>query len=273
VLLLHWWIDQGASTSSLVSELKQPDSVRPALLSVQGVKARVLAADGVVPSGDVPAADEKAVQALRARGVLVMPVAQGSHWLEAALGGRAPGGGVTGAAPGGAVTDRAAPGGTVTDGAAPGGTTPGGAVTDGATPGGAGSADVPRLLLGVGRQLVSLKASRSRLGDAALGVIGQCTALRFLDVSGDSISDAGLAALRELKELRVLNLVGTNVSAAGVAGLKGLPKLRTIYLYKTKVNGGDWAELKKVLPKVELDTGGYAMPFLETDTAIVRRTQ
>jgi len=69
----------------------------------------------------------------------------------------------------------------------------------------------------------------------------------------------------------MLNLVGTGVSAAGVEGLKGLTKLRTIYLYQTKVSGGDWVALRKALPKVEMDTGGYSLPVLVTDTAIVRQ--
>jgi hypothetical protein len=80
-----------------------------------------------------------------------------------------------------------------------------------------------------------------------------------------------LAALKGLTELRVLNLVGTGVSAAGVEGLKGLTKLRTIYLYRTKVKGDDLSLLRKALPKVGIDTGGYSMPVLVTDTAVVRQ--
>lgn len=103
-----------------------------------------------------------------------------------------------------------------------------------------------------------------------MAIVGECTALRSLDLSGTKIGDAGLASLKGLSELRVLNLVGTEVSAAGVEGLKGLGKLKAIYLYGTKASG-DWAGLKKAFPKTELDTGGYSLPKLETDTAVVRQ--
>jgi uncharacterized membrane protein len=229
ILLLRWWIDQGADPSRRVAELKQPDSVRPALLSVQGARARprVNAADGEVPAAEVAAADEKDLAALRAKGVLVMEVARGSHWLEVEIAG-----GVGG-------THRID--------------------------------SVVRLLLAVKKQLVSLKAGYTGLGDSALRMIGQLDSLRSLDLAGNSIGDAGLAALKGLAALRVLNLVGTAVSAAGIEGLKGLPKLRRVYLYQTKVGSRDWAELKRVLPKVEMDTGGYSMPVLAGDTSVVKQ--
>jgi hypothetical protein len=195
VLLLHWWIDQGADKSRRVAELKQPDSVRPALLSMQGAKPRVLTSD--VPTEDVAAADEQALNTLRAKGVRVQPVARGSHWLEADCSNAV------------------------------------------------GPVDL-RLLLPVSKQLIGLRLDHTGIGDSALAVVGQCTALR------------------------VLNLVGTQVTAAGVEGLRELPKLRALYLYKTKVGSGDWAVLKKAFPKVAIDSGGYSLPALESDTAVVR---
>ncbi|HVU98470.1 MAG TPA: c-type cytochrome domain-containing protein [Puia sp.] len=244
ILLLHWWIDQGADFSRRVAELGQPDSVRGALLAVQGARRRNgggplgaagsgAVAAGDVPAGEVEAADERAVEALRAKGVTVMPVARGSHWLEADFEGMAAG--------------------------VSGGTGVAGRVDE-----------AMRLLLPVKKQLISLRLDHTGLGDSAMAVIGQCDSLRSLDLAGTRIGDAGLAFLKGCAELRVLNLVGTGVRVAGVEGLKGLTKLRTIYLYQTKVSGGDWVALKKVLPKVELDTGGYSLPVLVTDTAVVR---
>ena len=217
ILLLHWWMDQGADFSRRVAELRQPDSVRGALLSMQGVRVRVLESD--VPAEVVDAADEKALEALRAKGMMVMAVSQGSHWLEARY---------------------------------------------------SSSTDL-RLLLPVRKQLISLKLDHAGVGDSAMAVIGQCDSLRSLDLAGTRVGDAGLESLKGLTELRVLNLVGTGVSAAGVEGLKGLTKLRTIYLYQTKVKGGDLSLLRKALPKVGIDTGGYSMPVLVTDTAVVRQ--
>jgi uncharacterized membrane protein len=243
IVLLHWWIDQGASMSRTVAGLGQPDSVRAALLSVQGAVRRVVVSD--VPAEEVEAADEKAVEALRAMGILVLPVARGSHWLEAE-----------------AEVGGAAAAGTAASGVATGGV---------AASGGSATGDWVRLLLPLKKQLISLKLGHTGIGDSAMGVIGQCGALRSLDVSGDSVGDAGLWALRGLKELRVLNLVGTKVSSVGVEGLKGLEKLRSVYLYQTRWRSGDWVELRRVMPKVGFDTGGYSMPRLVTDTAVVRQ--
>ena len=264
MLLLHWWIDQGADFSRRVAELGQPDSVRAALLSVQGARGRgglgaaafgagisVAIVAGDVPAGEVEAAAEKALEALRAKGVSVTAVAQGSHWLEAEFAG-------AGAAPSGA-------------GAAPSGA--------GSAVGAAGSGAAPlspellRLLLPVRKQLISLKLDHTEIGDPAMAVVGQCDSLRSLDLAGTRVGDAGMEALKGLSELRVLNLVGTEVSGKGVEALKGLSKLRTIYLYQTKVSGRDWAGLRKALPKAELDTGGYSMPKLVTDTAVVRQVR
>jgi uncharacterized membrane protein len=249
ILLLHWWIDQGANFSRRVAELGQPDSLRGALLAMQGARARfggglgaygagisVAMVAGDVPPGDVAAADEKALQALRAKGVVVMPVAQGSHWLEVDLEG------TTGSAASGA------------SGAA-----------------GVLSPELLRELLPVRKQLISLKLDHVGIGDSQMAVVGQFDSLRSLDLAGTRVGDAGLGALSELRELRVLNLVGTPVTAVGLGKLKELKKLRTVYLYRTKVSGGDWATLRRAFPKVDLDTGGYSMPVLESDTAIVRQ--
>jgi len=180
---------------------------------------------------------------LRGKGVLVMPVAQGRNWLSAEV--------------------------PEASGAAGGGPAGGSHGVDGSAADVRGIDSVVRLLLGLKKQLISLRVVG--VGDNAMTVIGQCEALRSLDLAGAPVGDAGLAAVNGLNELRVLNLVGTRVSAAGVEGLKGLGKLRVIYLYKSKIGAGDWAELKRMFPKVELDTGGYSMPVLETDTAVVRQ--
>ncbi|GGB01260.1 c-type cytochrome domain-containing protein [Puia dinghuensis] len=224
IALLHWWIDQGADFTRRVAELKQPDSVRPALLAVQSVHPRTMVSD--VPSDAVEAPDRRAVEALRAKGVLVMPVAQNSNWLDADL--------------------------------------------SGAAAAGSKVQEVVVLLSALKKQLLSLRVDHTDVGDSGLAAIGQCVALRSLDLAGTRITDAGLAALRGLRELRVLNLVGTGVSVAGVEGLKRLTKLRAIYLYGTKVGHEDWTALKKAFPKTMLDTGGYSLPVLATDTAVVR---
>jgi len=60
------------------------------------------------------------------------------------------------------------------------------------------------------------------------------------------------------------------VTGNGIMQLKGLPKLQAIYIYKTFITAAEWTTLKSNFPNVTLDTGGYYVPILETDTTIVK---
>jgi uncharacterized membrane protein/mono/diheme cytochrome c family protein len=217
--LIHWWIDQGADLSRKVKEMQQPDSVRPALLSLQHARShRSMLSD--VPTGAVEAAGTGDIEALRSRGIFVMPLAQNSNWLEVEFP-------------------------TATD-------------------------SLVHLLLPIRRQLVSLKLDNTNAGDSALAILAGCKALRTLGLSGTRVTDKGIAALRSLDSLRVLNLVGTAVTAGGILPLNSLRKLRSLYLYRTGVAGKDWPALKKAFPSVLLDSGGYSIPFIPTDTQVVQ---
>ena len=119
-------------------------------------------------------------------------------------------------------------------------------------------------------QLVSLKCSWSRVGDEVVSAAAGCPLLVRLWLDNTGITGANLDALRGLGHLKYLNLTGDAVGAAQVAGLKGAPKLAEIYLYQTKVGRGDWDALRRDFPRAVLDSGGYGIPFLPTDTAIVR---
>ena len=119
-------------------------------------------------------------------------------------------------------------------------------------------------------QLVCLKCSWSRAGDELVSVAAACPNLVRLWLDHTAITGANLDTLRGLRHLKYLNLAGDAVGAAQVAGLKGAPKLAEVYLYQTKVGRGDWERLRRDFPRTMLDSGGYGIPFLATDTAIVR---
>jgi hypothetical protein len=70
--------------------------------------------------------------------------------------------------------------------------------------------------------------------------------------------------------LQYLNLVGTSVSFNGLKQLRGLKELKTIYLYQTGIKGNEWTALQKIFPGVLIDTGGYHVPTLVTDTTEVK---
>lgn len=119
-------------------------------------------------------------------------------------------------------------------------------------------------------QLVSLKCSFSRAGDELVTAAAACPLLVRLWLDHTAITGANLDVLRGLPNLKYLNLTGDAVGAAQVAVLKGMPKLTEIFLYQTKVARGDWDALRRDFPQTMLDSGGYGIPFLATDTAVVR---
>jgi mono/diheme cytochrome c family protein len=126
------------------------------------------------------------------------------------------------------------------------------------------------LLGSLKKQLVWLNISDKNIPDSALKTIGQLTNLTRLQLDNTSITDKGIGQLQTLINLQYLNLVGTKVTSQGLVQLKDLPSLQAIYLYKTFINSSEWTQLKNNFPKVTLDTGGYNVPFLETDTMIVK---
>ena len=127
-----------------------------------------------------------------------------------------------------------------------------------------------RLLLPLKEQIIWLKLGNTSITDSALKIISQFPNLMHLQLDHTGITDKGLANLKSLTHLRYLNLVGTRVTAAGVLQLKNLKDLQSIYLYQTAIAKSDWQKLKKGFPKALVDSGGYAVPFLPTDTIEVK---
>ena len=100
--------------------------------------------------------------------------------------------------------------------------------------------------------------------------IARITNLTLLQLNNTKVTDKGLASLNKLDNLQSLNLVGTKVTAQGILQLGSLMSLQSIYLYRTKVSRTDWLQLKKAFPKALLDTGGYRVPLLPSDTTEVK---
>jgi len=129
------------------------------------------------------------------------------------------------------------------------------------------------LLLPVKKQLAWLKLTNTKVGDSAMQVIAQCTNLVRLQLDFTNITDKGLSSLHSLTNLHSLNLVGTKVTAAGVSQLKDLTGIRYLYLYQTNVDKSSWAILKKTFPKAIVDSGGYVVPMLPSDTTEVKEAK
>ena len=126
------------------------------------------------------------------------------------------------------------------------------------------------LLQSVKKQLVWLKLNNTAISDSALSIIGQFTNITELQLNNTNITDKGLGFIKNLDKLQSLSLVGTKVTAEGIVQLQELKVLQSIYLYKTGINKNDWPLLKKAFPKTAIDTGGYVVPLLATDTTLVK---
>jgi mono/diheme cytochrome c family protein len=126
------------------------------------------------------------------------------------------------------------------------------------------------LLLPLKKQLIWLKLGGTEIVDEALATISQCKNLRELQLTNTHITDKGLTFVKSLDSLQTLNLVGTKVSAIGIGQLQSLKKLQSLYLYKTNVGKTDWPQLKSEFPKTYLDSGGYTLAFIHSDTMLVQ---
>ncbi len=127
-----------------------------------------------------------------------------------------------------------------------------------------------QLLLGLKKQLIWLKIGNTNLNDSDMNVISQLKNLMFLNMEHTNITDIGLREIQSLKRLNYLNLVGTKVTMKGILQLKELTSLRSVYLFQTDVKKAEWNTLRTAFPKTQIDSGGYVVPLLPTDTTIVK---
>lgn len=221
--LLHWWIANGCDFGRKVKDIPQDAKMKAVLLSFQGDHQRALVNDEA-PERPVAAAAGRALEALRAKGVEVMPVGQNSNYLMA----------------------------------------------DYVSALQFAEEDLS-LLLPLQRQLVWVNLGGRPVTDKGVTVLAQLKQLRKLYLNQTQVSDAGVRKLAALDSLRYLNLVGTKVSVRGLESLTSLKKLQELYLYQTAVDKGEWKRLQGMFPRAHLDSGGYRLPSLVTDTAVVRQ--
>ncbi len=221
IALLHWWISNGADVSKKVKDLPQPDKIKPLLLALQQTDATVPAP--VVELKPIKKGDEKIINQLISKGIIVVPVAQNSNYLSVNF-----------------VTNPIV-----------------------------SAADLA-LLLQLKDQVLWLKLSNSNVDDKAMQSVAGLTNLARLDLSYTKITAAGVISIKNLTGLQQLNLVGTPVSAQALLSLKDIKTISSIYLYKTGVTPNDIATLKNTFQKTIFDTGGYRVPTLTTDTAMLK---
>jgi len=222
IAIIHWWIQQGASFDKKVKDLPQDQKVKEILTSLENRKEDAgLATD--LPDDPVARPGESAIQKLRERGIVVLPLAENTNYLMVNF------------ISADSVTDK----------------------------------DLA-LLLPIRKQLLWLRLSGKPITDEGMKTIAQLTNLVRLFLDQTNITDKGLAELRSLSNLKYLNLSSTKITARGLFSLKDFKDLKSIYLYQSSVDKNDWAELKKNFPNTIIDSGGYVVPTLITDTQEVK---
>jgi hypothetical protein len=89
--------------------------------------------------------------------------------------------------------------------------------------------------------------------DAGLARLGEASRLKGLRLADTEVSDDGLVHLARLTNLEKLDLRGTHVTDAGLQHLKQLRSLRRLRLTGTRATENGTAELKSVLPDVDME--------------------
>ncbi|HEY0433991.1 MAG TPA: c-type cytochrome domain-containing protein, partial [Chitinophagaceae bacterium] len=193
--LIHWWVATGATFNSPVGALPQSAEIRATLSDLEKVPVVIQRAP-IIPTVSVIAADPAAIEKLKAKGVIIQPVAQHTNFLLADF--------VMAN-----VTDRDLAlllplkdqlielrlGNT--------------SIGDG------GLAFVGQL-----QQLWRLELQHTRITDKGLAEIKKLAELRYLNLVGTSISADGLLSLAGLSHLQSIYLYQTSVKRVDWQRLK-----------------------------------------------------
>lgn len=128
-----------------------------------------------------------------------------------------------------------------------------------------------QLLLPLKKQLLWLNLGRTEITDEGLKVIAQLSALRQIHFNNTSITDEGIKHLSPLTELNYINLVGTKITDTGLVHLTSMKKLKNIFVYQTAVTPKGLEDFSVKLPEARVDTGGYKLPQLASDSVVFKR--
>jgi uncharacterized membrane protein len=132
------------------------------------------------------------------------------------------------------------------------------------------SAEDIQSLLPLKRQIVWLDLSRTTVSDSEIAGITQLASLRRLNLEFTSLSDNGLQSVSSLSNLRYLNLVGTKITDEGLMQTAGLKNLKDLFIYQTAVTGTGIKNYSMKAPHVSIDSGGYQLPKMLTDSVVTK---
>lgn len=82
IALLHWWIGNNADAQKKVKDLSQTDKIKPILTALQTFTATQKVRTDI-PAAVIAKADEKIIDQLKVKNIVVLPVAQNTNYLMA----------------------------------------------------------------------------------------------------------------------------------------------------------------------------------------------
>ncbi|MBC7904023.1 MAG: hypothetical protein H7Y27_11395 [Gemmatimonadaceae bacterium] len=201
-MLIGWWIDHGASFDKKVKDLPQPEQLKPAFIALS--QPLTEPEPDVLNDEKVDRASSEAVEKLRSRGLLVLPLSAKTNFLE------------VGFINAKNISDKdvdlllpikaqlyslKANDSSITD---------------------AGVAKIASL-----QQLRRLSLSSANVSDAGMAAIAQLKNLQSLNLSGTRVTIDGVKKLSGLKSLRSLYLFQTGVDRSRWTEIKtALPNVR-----------------------------------------------
>lgn len=118
-------------------------------------------------------------------------------------------------------------------------------------------------------QVVALRFSYCTL-EKNLSFLNRFENLTWLYLDHTNVNDESFQTINTLESLKYLNIVFTDISEKSI-DLKKFPSLRQLFTFESKVNSAAAMELRKAWPELSIDTGGVALPRLESDTIIYRK--
>ncbi|MBC7827255.1 MAG: hypothetical protein H7122_05890 [Chitinophagaceae bacterium] len=196
IALLHWWIASGAPFRKKVKEVKQSETIKPILISFQnnGPEKKLISD---IPVTAVNRGDEEAINKLKERGVVVLPVAQNSNYLMASF----------------VIVD------SVTD-------------SDIALLlplqqqfiwlklGNTRISDSSLYVISKLKNITRLQLDHTNITDTGLAHLRSLTNLQYLNLVGTKVSLQGMLALKELKNLQSVYLYQTLIKSSEWTALK-----------------------------------------------------
>lgn len=215
LVILKWWIQQGASFDKKVSQLSINDEVKPILAAMGGmtnassqVKQDRFVVEEVILTQSVSKVGQADIDKIRKSGGLILPLSQNNNYIE--------------------LTFLNNPKFSDKDAA---------------------------LISTAPIQTLWLKLSNTQITDNSCQYITKLSNLTRLHLENTKITDAALGSIATLQNLEYLNLTSTAITDKGVMSLAALKNLKKLYLWKTKVTVKGIESLKKTLPNLIVETG------------------